>query len=102
MTVEELQDLFKKYSDDGDEFLKFDRVPEDQRVSNRADLNAFLLLDALVPSTHYMVAGATHDEIWLQPDIGDVANAATEDQIVTLIRCGVMLDADEESFAMFV
>jgi hypothetical protein len=49
-----------------------------------------------------MIVAAEHDEIWLGADVQLVAEHATEEQIVTLIRCGVRLDADLECFAMFV
>ncbi len=48
-----------------------------------------------------MVACAAHDEIWLRTDLDDLARAATKDDIITLIRCGVRIDEEHESLAMF-
>lgn len=96
MNSEQLEELFEKH--DG-EFLKFDRVKN--RKSGRADLHAFLLLDEIVPGGGAdIVSCAEHDEIWLDVDVDALANAATEDQVIDLIRCGVRLD--DGYFAMFV
>lgn len=83
-----LPELFDKHQD---EHLKFDRVPD--KMSSRPDLHAFMLLDKLFPGREKeMVAGARHDEICLEPDPGELACTATEEQIVELIRCGVMMN----------
>ncbi len=96
-----LQEIWDKHSDgDGDEFLKFDRVQN--KLANRPDIHAFLLLDKLVPGTTDMVSAAEHDEIWLAVSPEELEKAATEEQIVELIRCGVRLDSSTDSLAMFV
>jgi diadenosine tetraphosphatase ApaH/serine/threonine PP2A family protein phosphatase len=96
---DEARELFDKHDD---EFLKFERVPQDRKLSNRPDLCAFLLLDRLVPGgTSDIVAGAAHDEIWLDTDVDKLIAVASEDDIVTLVRCGVRYDEDIESLAMF-
>jgi len=97
MTVEELNDIFEKY-DDRDEFLKFDRVRD--RYSNRTDLHAFILLDKLIPSDYDIISGAEHDEIYLGIDIEELAKVISEDDILTLIRCGCRLDS--EGISMYV
>jgi hypothetical protein len=92
---------FEKFED---EFLKFERVPAERRVSTRPDLCAFMLLDRLVPSDRArdILVSAEHDEVWLDVDLDALAGAASEDDILTLVRCGVRLDSDVESLAMFV
>jgi hypothetical protein len=97
MIYENMKELFE---DRNDEFLKFDRVQN--KRSNRADLHAFLLLDSLLPGDDDVVASAEHDEIFLSYGPRDLAAAATEEQIIELIRCGVRLDTNWESLAMFV
>ena len=77
MTLEELQGLFEKHDA---EFLKFNRV--ENKVSERPDLQAFLLLDSLDPGDRDAVACAEHDEIWLAYDAEKVAQIASEEQIV--------------------
>lgn len=103
----DLNAVFEKHDE---EFLKFERVAN--KRSKRPDLHAFLLLDEIVPpeptpgfpdrtdQSFDMVSAAEHDEIWLETDTEKLAENATEEQIVELIRCGVRLSDD--SLAMFV
>jgi hypothetical protein len=97
MPTLDLDDLFKKHED---EYLKFDRISKPSHP--RPDVCAFLLLHELCPNTKDMVAAAEHDEVWLQPEPDELAENATEEDIITLIRCGVRLDSDVDSLAMFV
>ncbi|MFI5297265.1 MAG: hypothetical protein ACHREM_04140 [Polyangiales bacterium] len=87
---------FEKFAD---EFLKFERIENPQ--SKRPDLCAFLLLERLVPGDKDIVSAAEHDEIWLAVEVEQIAAVATEDDIRTLVRCGVRFDDDNESLAMF-
>jgi hypothetical protein len=96
MTVEEMKALFEKHDK---EYIEFDRVKV--KRSSRPDLHAFLLLDELIPDKGVdMVAGAEHDEVYLAPELEEVAGAITEEQVVELVRCGVRLG--EYGFCMFV
>ena len=95
MTLDEMERLFDKYED---EFLMFSKV--ENPPSKRPDLTAFLLIDQLCPSVHDIVSSAEHDEIWLDVVPEELASKATEEQILTLIRCGIRMD--EYGFAMFV
>ena len=104
MTTDELIQLFEQITDDGPKFtdLKNPRV-------NRRDLNAFLLLNELVPSEvhglgygHDMVSCAEHDEIWLHVELEQLAPVITKEQVAELVACGVYLDRDTESLHMFV
>lgn len=94
----DLQATFDKHSD---EYIKFERIAYPRHT--RPDLCAFLLLHDLGGGNgRDMVSAAEHDEIWLDADPDVVAAKATEDDIVTLIRCGVRYDAENDSFCMFV
>lgn len=87
---QKLHDFYETHSD---EFLKFERVKE--KLNQRPDLHAFLLLDSLVPSPNRdMVSGAEHDEIYLDVDPEDLMAVATEEQLIDLHRCGVRCDED--------
>jgi hypothetical protein len=88
-----IREFFKEHES---EFLQFAR--ENPRPS-RPDLTAFLLLDTLLPGTGDIVSAAEH-QIWLAPDIDKVNEVATDEQLITLIRCGVFID--EDAFSMFV
>lgn len=91
-----VQELFEKYED---EYHKFDLVQN--KLSQRADLHAFLLLDLIVPGKCDIVSSAEHDEIWLGVSLEEL-ESATEEQILELIRCGVRLDSSNDALAMFV
>lgn len=84
-------DLNAAFNAAEDEFLKFDRIESPPHP--RRDLYAFLLLDQLVPNPgRCMIAAAEHDEIYLDTDCEKLAEVATQEDIVTLVRCGVMHD----------
>lgn len=89
--------LFEKHDD---QFLKFDMVQN--KTSNRADLHAFNLLDKIIPGNTDMISAAEHDEIWLDVDLDELVERATEDQIIDLIRSGVRYDRSVGSLVMFV
>lgn len=97
MTTDEMAELFEKHND---ESLKFERV--EHPMSLRPDLCAFLLLEVLVPGTNDILGSASHDEVFLDVDVEKLAAAATEDDVVTLSRCGVRYDSGTDSLAMFV
>ena len=92
-----IKEFFKKNSD---EFLEFDEV--ENKLSNRPDLCAFILLDKLLPGDSDIVSAAEHDEIFLDVDIETLESVATADDLLTLIRCGVRYDSDFDCLAMFV
>ena len=96
MTLDQMAKLFDKHNG---EHLKFERV--ERRFSSRPDLHAFLLLEDLVPGDDYIVSAAEHDKTYLGVDPSDLARAVTEDQVVELLRCGVLYDEEEDSLFMF-
>jgi hypothetical protein len=95
MTFAEVYEAFSE-----DESLEWDRV--DHKRSQRPDLHAFLLLDELVPGKQDIVSCAEHDQIWLGVEPEELDGKATQDQMIELIRCGVMYDEDIEVLSMFV
>jgi len=91
-----LKEEFDKYED---EYLEFDLV--ENKLSPRPDICAFLLLDKLSPNEGMdMVVNARHDEIWLNVDCEKLAEAATEEDIKTLSRCGVCYASGHNSLYM--
>jgi hypothetical protein len=88
---------FNNYDDD---YLKFERVVD--KLHPRPDICAFLLLDKILPNDGFdMVCGAEHDEIYLDVDCERLAEVATEEDVLTLVRCGVHYDEETDSLAMF-
>lgn len=101
MTTDEMHDIMNE--NDGEEFLKFDRV--ENKRSQRPDLHAFLLIDELAPATRNgqdMVSAAEHDEIYLSVSPERLAAVATREQVIELSRCGVRYDEGIDSLCMFV
>lgn len=93
-------DLYATFEKHNDDYLKFERV--ENKRHQRPDLCAFLLLDELLPNDGSdMVCAAAHDEIFLDADCEKLAEVATEDDILTLTRCGVRYDSETDSLAMF-
>ena len=93
----DLKEVFERLSET--DYIKFDRVKNP--LSSRPDLCAFLFLDKLVAGTGDIVACSEHDEIWLNVDVDELARLATEEDILTLVRCGVRYDSSVQSLVMY-
>ena len=94
----DLDATFEKYNGD---YMEFERV--ENKLHSRPDICAFLLLDKLLPNDgRDMVCAAEHDEVYLDADCEKLAEVATEDDILTLTRCGVHYDSGTDGLAMFV
>lgn len=95
--VDALRALFEKFEDT--DYLKYHDIhPEDK--PSRSDLNAFIKLNELVPGNQNIVMSAEHDKIWLGVELDDLAKVATSNDVLYLVRCGVMVD--ENGLCMFV
>ena len=92
----DLKEIFEKYED---EYLKFERIVSP--LSKRPDLCAFLFLDRLVPGTSDIISASEHDEFFLDIDCNKLSENATEQDIINLIRCGILYDSGNECLAMF-
>lgn len=82
------------------EYLEFGRIENPPHP--RADICGFLKLHELIPGDRDIVAGASHDEIYLDVGADELANVATQADIVYLHRCGIRLDDTDTGLAMFV
>jgi len=91
----DLQKVFEKFED---EYVEFKKV--ENKLSERPDLHAFLLLDSILPSDRYIVDASEHDEIYLSVDCEELAKVITEDQVRDLVRAGIRFNG--EYLAMFV
>lgn len=96
MTTDQLRDLFEKRDA---EFLRFDLAG--RTGITRQDLTAFILLDQLCPSSGNIIGGSYYDEIYLNIGVEELAKVITEEQVIELIRCGVMYDVQRDSLCMF-
>lgn len=95
----DVQALFEQYY--GDEHGRFDRVVNPPHP--RPDIAALILLDRLVPDPgRKMISSAGHKQVmWLNISPEKLA-AATEDDILTLVRCGVVFDRKSGGLVMYV
>lgn len=84
MDIEELEDLFK----DNSGFFLENPDP------GRSDLNAFVRLNNLVPGNSDIIAAAEHDTIYLDVSLEQLAEVASEDDVIYLIRHGVCLGGE--------
>ena len=92
--------LHERFEQFESEYLRFDRV--ETKLSKRADLHAFILLDQLVPQSIDMIAGADHDVIYLEVEPSQLEKVATDDHILDLYRCGVHFSTEYDCLVMFV
>ena len=93
-----LSTIFEKYRD---EYLEFEHV--ENKLNSRPDLCAFLLIDKLLPNPGYnLISGAEHDKIFFITDCKKLSETATEDDILTLRRCGVSYNEETNCLIMFI
>jgi hypothetical protein len=94
----DVREAFERFNEA--EFLRFDRIKNPP--VRRPDLCAFTLIDKLVPDSGDIISGAEHDVIYLSVDIDDIEDTATEDDVLYLTRCGVLLNNEYDCLMMFV
>ena len=82
-----------------EEYLDFDKVAP--RLSERADLHAFMLLDKLQPGGGDIISAAAHDEFFLSIDCDELAKVITQEQVLELARCGIRYDEGNDCLCMF-
>jgi len=92
-----MDDIYEMFEAASDEFLKFDRIPETERLHSRPDLCAFLYLDRKQPGNRDIIGAASHDEIWISYDYDKTP--LTQEDVTYLHRCGVRFSDD--SLCMF-
>ena len=93
---EEVEGFFNKYTQE--EFLEFEKIPQDKRLSERKDLCAFLYLYNKFGGESDVVAGADHDVIYLG---FDNVEELTEEDVLYITRCGVLYDEENDSLMMY-
>lgn len=98
MDAKTLKKLINQYCEDY-EGCKFERVQN--KLSQRADLHAFLLMDRILPSSDNIISRAEHKEIYFSVQIDDFASVVTQDEVLELVRCGVSYDGHFNCLYMF-
>lgn len=93
----DLKETFDKYEK---EFLEFDRI--ENKLNDRPDIHAFLLLDKLFPSKgRDIISAAEHDMFYLDIDCEVLAENITEADVLDLVRCGIFYDDETDGLAMY-
>jgi hypothetical protein len=92
MLVEEMVELFTKYSDLGCSSEEFRAILP--KFSSRPDLHAMMLIDSIAPDVGDMIPCAEHDQIWFGVELESLAEWITEDQVKQLAICGLFIDGD--------
>ena len=87
--------LFENVDDD---FLKFERIPKENRKHHRRDLCAFLYLDEKLGGNYNFVSDAQHDQIYLG---FTNLHKLTQEDVLYITRCGVGYDGTFNSLYMF-
>lgn len=92
----DLKLIFDKHED---EYIKFEKVKD--KLNNRPDLCAFILLDNLIPGDDDIISASEHDEFYLDIDCDKLAEIISEEDIITLIRCGIRYHSEYNCLYMF-
>jgi hypothetical protein len=95
------QDLIDSFERNEDEFLKFERIDPAKLHTSRADLQALIYLDKMMPSDEDIISDSSHDVIYLSYAVNRVASLFDEVDVIMLLRCGVCLDKTTDSFYLF-
>lgn len=83
------------------EFLKFERIPEADRLSSHPDLCGLIYLEKhFGPSVenYDILVGAEHDIVWVDCTIEELSHQ----DVTYLARCGFHYNSEYGSLAMFV
>lgn len=87
-------DKFEKYED---EYCEFERIPENERLLPSKKLCGFLKIYSLLQSPPYFPMQGEHDMIWLA-NLSELksVDTITDEDVIYLLRCGILLDAGNE------
>jgi hypothetical protein len=100
-SVIDLKETFERLND---QYLQFNQIDIEDRPFSRPDLCAFARIDHLITSEEWsnIVSTAEHNRIYLDVDCDGLAEVATEDDVLYLVRCGVTYDMYFKRLTMFV
>lgn len=98
--AERLIGWFKELSDK--EYLKFKRIQDPP--SRYMDICGFLLLEKLCPPKEIgsdIIGWSEHDIAGLNVSVDRLAKAATRDDVIYLLRCGIRYDSGHDGLTIF-
>ena len=85
-----------------EEYARFDRI--ETKTTQRPDLLALILLDRLLPrcGEEDIICAAEHDQIWLDVDVERLNEIIADEDLRTLVRCGVRYDEQNDALSLFI
>lgn len=92
--VNPVKEMFDKHENEYHKFKRTESHPDDN-----AQLCAFIYLNNILGPFPRIVECAEHDQIWLRPRNLEDLN---EENIIYLLRCGVLYDEETDSLYMNV
>lgn len=92
-----LSEIFKKHES---HYCCFHEIESPK--TKRRDLQAFLILDSIFKDNKKIISGVDTYSIYLSVEIEELAQKATEEQILDLIRCGVSYEEKYDSLTIMV
>ena len=96
MNTNELIELFETHNI---EYKKFSSIPKESKLHNRPDLCALLKLDKLAPNEGMKILSNEYDyKLYISVQLNKVLNIITEDDVIYLLRCGVLFCVEYEAF----
>lgn len=101
MTVEEIEKIFAdEEEEDYDNSPRYKDIKPERKLHPSEEVHLLMLLDNLTGNSgHRLISGADHDIVYLST-IEDIAEKATEEDIMDLRRLGVFY-YDEICLALF-
>jgi len=97
MEQQTVAEIFAAVPDD--DYIDFNAV--ENKLSQRADMHAFMVLDKLVPDSGDLISASEHDEFYLSIDCDELAKVLTLEIARDLSRCGVRYDGEYDCLCMF-
>lgn len=97
MESSELQELFEKHNS---EYLKFERIPEKDRLHPNRTLCGYLKLATLHQDPKDFSVAADHDIVYLAT-ARDLVESVTEQDVIYLRRCGIHYSTESGGLANF-
>lgn len=95
--VDEVNKMFKKYSD---EYLNFGEIPDHEKLNKNSDLCGILYISKLLKNPERFDMETGHEIIYL-PNVNSLKKKLTDHDVIYLRRCGISFESDFGCFAKF-
>jgi hypothetical protein len=96
---EELTGLYKRFEDVNDDYIRFERIPENERLHANRRICGLMKLYTLLKEPEHFDVYAEHDIIYMAGE--DDLVPLTDADILYLTRCGFHYDSSTDALAYF-